>query len=85
MYRTFVRLKGLLELLDVGEEAVDEGLRFLDGLVAGAVADGDGAGLGFLIADDDHVGHLLSLMLADLIVDLLIAEIGLNPSHFLSN
>ena len=40
----------LLKFLDVGEETVDEGLGFLDGLVAGAGADGDGAGLGFLLA-----------------------------------
>ena len=75
---TFIVSYCLLEFLDVCEEAVDEGLGLLDGLLARAVADGDGAGLGFFIADDDHIGHLLALMLADLIIDLLVAKVGLD-------
>ena len=45
----------------------------------GAAADGDRAGAGLAIPEDEHERDLLELSFADLVPDLLVAEVGFRP------
>ena len=47
-------------------------------IIAISGADGSGAGVGLAVADDQHVGRLLQLGLADLLVHSLAAVVDLH-------
>ena len=69
-----------LAILDLGGQGLEESLQGLHAQVTPvAVAHGDGARLGLPVPDDQHVGHLGQLGLADLGLEALVAGIQLCP------
>src|ERR1700689_1408802 len=62
--------------IDFGAEVGDELVEWARAQVAlRAVAHGDGTGLGFLAADDQHVGNLFELGVADFRLQLFVAVV----------
>lgn len=64
--------------LHIRLQAGDEIGKALDALLTGERAHGDGVVLRFLVAEHEHIRDLLALRLADLVADLLVAQVRLD-------
>ena len=70
--------KSAFARLDIRLQARDEVREGLNTLLTGEGAHGNRVAFRFLIAEDEHIRDLLALCLADLVADLLVAQIGLD-------